>query len=414
MNSLYFKLGKQMHFFVSQAVKSLFKLGSQIALSIVSITSLLIIGCSCEMNNLMTEVDPFTATLVDVETLIPSDGSPGDRFGNRVAISGDTAIVSSRADRATSRHDASVYIFTRDGDTWSQQAKLINFEGVGVDDFGWSVAISGDTAIIGDITDNNIEGAGAVYIFTRTGTIWSQQTKLIPNDAAARDLFGCSVAISGDTVIVGAWGDNEIDVNGFYHRGSAYIFTHSNGAWSQQAKLIPNDAVAGDYVGLSVSINGDTAIVGAPLKDDNGDNSGSAYVFTRIGTNWSQQAKLIPNDGAARDIFSHSVAIDGNTIIIGAYDDDNGYDSGSAYVFVRNGSTWSQQAKLTNSDASAYQVFGCSVSIKGDTAIVGANGNDAHRGQLMSSLVVVAFGLSKKKSLIPMGLRMIFLAIRYL
>jgi hypothetical protein len=310
--------------------------------------------------------------------LVPADGAANDYFGTSVAISGDgnIAIIGARLDDDKGSNSGSAYIYIRSGTTWSQQAKLVAADGVASDFFGQSVAISsdGNTAIIGAHYDNN---KGSAYIYIRSGTTWSQQAKLVAADGATSDEFGNSVAISsdGNTAIIGAYLDDDKGSNS----GSAYIFTRAGTTWSQQAKLVAADGAASDYFGWSVAISsdGNTAIIGAYLDDDKGSNSGSAYIFTRAGTTWSQQAKLVAADGAASDYFGNSVAIssDGNTAIIGAHgDDDKGTNSGSAYVFTRAGTTWSQQAKLVAADGAAEDYFGISVAISGDgnTAIIGA------------------------------------------
>jgi hypothetical protein len=310
--------------------------------------------------------------------LIAADGAARDWFGVRVAISGDTAVVTADADDddVNGVDSGSVYVFTRSGTTWSLQAKLTAADGEPVDLFGYSVALSGDTAVFGaKFDDDDVNGvdSGSAYVFTRSGTIWSQQAKLIAADGAPGDEFGYSVALAGDTVVVTANADDD-DVNGV-NSGSAYVFTRSGTAWSLQAKLTAAVGAAGDLFGVRVALSGDTALIGARFTDDNGDDSGSAYVFTRSGTTWSQQAKLIAVDGAAGDWFGYSVALSGDTALIGAHfndDDVNGVDSGSAYLFTRCGNTWSQQAKLTAATAAAGDQFGGRVAISGDTAVIGA------------------------------------------
>ncbi len=201
----------------------------------------------------------------------------------------------------------------------------------------------------------------------------TEQAKLTASDGAISDLFGYSVSISGDTAVVGADGDDDNGTDS----GSAYVFVRSGTTWSQQAKLTASDGAEGDLFGWSVSISGDTAVVGAHYDDDNGLNSGSAYVFVRSGTTWTEEAKLTASDGAEDDFFGRSVSVSGDTAVVGAYgDDDYGSYSGSAYVFVRSGTTWSEEAKLTASDGAAHDLFGISVSISGGTAVVGAHYDD--------------------------------------
>jgi hypothetical protein len=299
-----------------------------------------------------------------------ADAAGGELFGVSVALSSDTAII------GASGGSGSAYVFTRSGTTWTQQAKLTAADAAGGDGFGNFVALSGDTTIVGAYVDDGAGGSdqGSAYVFTRSGTTWTQQAKLTAEDGAARDRFGCSVAIDGATAIVGAYADDDAGSGS----GSAYVFTRSGTTWTQQTKLTAADAAASNSFGFSVAFSGDTAIVGAQSGyNDAGSYSGSAYVFTHSGTTWTQQAKLTAADGAAGDRFGASVALSGDTAIVGAWqDDDAGSYSGSAYVFSRLGTTWTQQAKLTAADAAPFDWFGGSVAIDGDTAIVGAVRHD--------------------------------------
>ena len=193
------------------------------------------------------------------------------------------------------------------------------------------------------------------------------------SDGAEGDSFGNSVALDGDTALVGAYRDNDRGLSS----GSAYFFTRSGGLWTQQQKLTASDGAEGDSFGNSVALDGDTALVGAYIDDDRGSESGSAYFFTRSGGVWTQQQKLTASDGAEGDSFGSSVALDGDTALVGAYgDDDLGSNSGSAYIFTRSGGVWTQQAKLTALDGAAWDSFGYSVALDGDTVLVGANGDD--------------------------------------
>ena len=251
-------------------------------------------------------------------------------------------------------------------DLGDQLFKLLADDGAQADQFGASVAISGTTLMVGArLHDDNGNLSGSAYLFDMaTGR---QIAKLLADDGAARDLFGISVAISGATAIVGAHWDDDNGTDS----GSAYLFDTTSG--KQIAKLLANDGAAGDWFGFSVAISGAAAIVGAHLDDDNGSNSGSAYLFDT--TRGRQIAKLLPNDGAVEDDFGHSVAISGTTAIVGApKDDDNGNFSGSAYLF--DTTTGRQIAKLLADDGAAGDGFGASVAISGATAIVGANEDD--------------------------------------
>ncbi len=320
----------------------------------------------------------------DLVKLTADDGGAGDEFGRSVAVSGNTIIVGADGSNDSGENSGSAYVFVHSGAGWSQQAKLTADDAAALDIFGYSVSISGDTAIVGAPWDDDKgDGSGSAYIFVRSGTAWSQQAKLTASDGAASDWFGYSVAISGDTAIVGAYGDDD---NGDLS-GAAYIFTRTGTAWSQQAKLTPGDGAGGDQFGCFVAIDGDTVIVGAYGDDDKGNDSGAAYAFVRAGTSWSQQAKLTAIDGAALDSLGTTVDISGDTAVISAHgDDDCGDGSGSAYVFVRNGTSWSQQARLTPNDGATLDAFGFA-AVSGDTVIVGAH-NDDDKGDSSGSAYI--------------------------
>ena len=314
---------------------------------------------------------------VQQQKLNATDKNALDEFGTSVAIAGDYAIVGADNEGGNNNSGAA-YIFVRSGTSWSQQAKLTSDDLAQGDYFAYSVDISGDYAVVSTRQKN--DNSGAVYIFVRSGTSWSQQAKLTASDGDARmSYFGQSVSISGDYVIVGAT-DHQAASQSGGQEGAAYIFVRSGTSWSKQAKLTASDKAQDDKFGESVSIDGDYAIIGARQNDDAGNGSGSAYIFVRSGTSWSQQAKLTASDAAAGDAFGDAVSIDGDYAIVSAPEnDDAGSNSGSAYIFVRSGTSWSQQVKLTASDATSYDYFGFgNVSISGDNALVGSFGsNDA-------------------------------------
>jgi len=337
---------------------------------------------------LIVAAPTWSESPVEVAKLVAADGGEGDQFGYHVAISGDTALVGVRFDDDDTNglESGSAYVFTRSGTTWSQQARLTAADGSDRDWFGVRVALEGDTAVIAaDADDSDVNGvdSGSVYVFTRSGTVWTQQAKLTAADGAAVDLFGYSVALSGDTILVGArFGDDDIHGD---NSGSVYVFTRSGTFWSQQAKLTAADGEAGDEFGYSVALAGDTAVITANADDSevNGVDSGSAYVFIRSGTEWTQQAKLTAADGAEGDLFGVRVALAGDTALIGARlddDDVNGIDSGSAYVFTRNGDSWKQQARLTAADGGTGDWFGYTVALADDIALIGAGNHDGANG----------------------------------
>ena len=329
---------------------------------------------------LLIVMSALVARPLEEVKLLADDGAANDFFGYSVALSGNTALVGAfRDDDEVKGVDTgSAYVFTRSGTTWSQQAKLTAADGEMNDTFGGNLALSGETAAVGVIRDDDdVKGvdAGSVYIFSRSGTTWSQQAKLTAADGAEGDVFGWSLALFGNTLVVGAPRDDDRGNDS----GSVYVFTRSGSTWTQQAKLTAADGAEGDVFGISVAFSGDTIVVGADLDDDNGLDSGAAYVFTRSGNTWSQQAKLTAADGAPVDIFGVRVALFGDTAMIAARRDDHdvmGVDSGSVYVFTRSGTKWSQQAKLTAADGAANDRFGRSVALSGNTAVIGATFQD--------------------------------------
>ena len=315
--------------------------------------------------------DPNDPTSPLENKLTASDGEMYDYFGTSVSIDGDTAMIGAHLDDDNGEASGSVYVIVRDNGVWAEQQKLTASDGASKDRFGVSVSIDGDTAVIGASGDDD-PYSGSAYVFTRNNGVWSEQQKLTASDTAQYDHFGESVSINGDTAFIGASGDDD-NGNG---SGSVYVFVRNDGVWSEQQKLTASDGNALDHFGTNVSIDGDTAVIGARLDDDNGSASGSVYVYVRSNGVWSEQQKLTARDGASNDRFGVSVSINGDTAVIGSYYDDNGTDSGSAYVYVRNNGVWSEQQKLTASDGAEYDYFGTNVSIDGDTAIIGAHSDD--------------------------------------
>jgi len=316
-------------------------------------------------------LDAFALTLDEIAKLTASDEDLNDFFGVSVAISGDTAVVGAKGNDDAGNDSGSAYVYKENGATWTEEAKLTASDAAAKDFFGVSVAISGDTAVVGAFGDES--STGAAYVYTRSGTIWTEEAKLTASDGVAFDEFGASVSISGDTVVVGANGNDDAVTD----LGAAYVFTRSGTTWTEEAKLTASDGGFNFFTfGFSVSVSGDTAVVGAFGEDG---LTGSAHVFTRSGTTWTEEAKLTASDGVIRDLFGVSVAISGDTAVVGAFGDEssnNELRTGAAYVFTRSGTTWTEEAKLTASDRTAFDAFGFSVSVSGDTAVVGANTAD--------------------------------------
>ena len=320
-------------------------------------------------------IDPLVWTLQ--QQLQGSDTAANDLFGRPVAISGSTAVVGAFAATLPGKSGAgAAYVFVRAGSAWTQQQKLTASDAAADAAFGYAVAVAGDTAIVGapGATSGGKSGAGAAYVFTRSGMTWTQQQRLAAADAATDDNLGDSVTIDGDTVVVGA---DYADGAGTADSGAAYVFTRTGTTWSPQQKLSASDGSDSDHLGQVVSLSGNSVVLGAPYADQAGKTSaGAAYVFTRTGTTWSQQQKLAASDAAVGDSLGSAVALGGNTLFVGAPNADVGgkADAGAAYVFTRTGATWTQAQKLVADTPAAADTFGDALAFAGSNALVGADG----------------------------------------
>ncbi len=272
-------------------------------------------------------------------------------------------------------------IYVGNGKKWKEQAELT--VGPDADLFGWAVALTGphdrasaNTAIVGAPSENHGGAkAGSAYVFGRSGDTWNRQARLAAPDPENEDAFGFAVSIYRNTAIVGV----PMDDDGGRDAGSAYIFVRDGVAWRQQAKLVPQDLVGFDVFGGAVFVHGNTAVVGASGHTYNGLRfAGAAYVFVREGNTWVEQAKLTADDAASSDSFGKSVALFNDTIVVGApvADVEGKKDTGAAYVFAREGDTWERQAKLIRKSDSKGDQFGSGVAVAGNLVIVGAPGVD--------------------------------------
>ncbi len=304
----------------------------------------------------------------------PNDLGQSDQFGLSVDLSGTTLIAGAELhdpSGGNGKHGAA-YVFVRTASGWIQEAKLTSSSYDPGDRFGFQVALDGDTAVVGAPFDDNDNAlsSGAAYVFARTAGVWSEEARLVASDKAVLDNFGASVSIDGDSVAIGADRDSTSSLN---YCGSVYVFVRNGTTWTQEAKLVASDAQSYDELGQSVVIRGDTVVAGAWSHDTNGLlNSGAAYVFERNGSVWSQSAKLTASDGAGGDWFGMAVALEADTLVVGAPRDDGAHwDDGSAYVFARNGSVWTEQVKLTDFQGQYHDEFGSSVDIEGDRIAVG-------------------------------------------
>ncbi|MDX2034245.1 MAG: hypothetical protein SF339_26455 [Blastocatellia bacterium] len=311
--------------------------------------------------------------------LTAKDGAGNDQYGAAVAASEDTIVIGAYSDDIDGRLDqGSVYVFSGAGGDWTIQQKLMAPDGEAGDQFGTAVAISGNLLVVGaprDKTGTNT-AQGSAYIFLRSSGGWAFQQKLTAQDGEGSDQFGASVAISGGTVVAGAFTD---DVGPNADQGSAYVFIRSSGNWLFQQKLLAVDGAAKDQFGAAVAISGETIVAGA-LLDDLGtkDDAGSAYVFERTGTTWASREKLTSEFPVARDLFGAAIALSGNELIIGApfADPYEKNDSGIAYAFKRTNGVWALQRPLIAQITEPNDQFGCAVALRGDRVLIGAHFDD--------------------------------------
>jgi len=314
----------------------------------------------------------LAASETKVVATVPASGG---EFGYSVAIDGDYAIVGAWYEGSSV--EGAAYIYQRTGEnTWSAPTKIVSPDGEAGALFGCSVAISGDYAIVGAY--EGMSFAGAAYIFHRTGdNTWDAGTRIVAADSELALYFGISVGISGEYAIVGAYYTTVIGIG---HTGAAYIFHRTDTTWDAGTKILASDGQESDFFGNSVGISGDYAIVGA-LQEDPGDVSeaGSAYIYQRTDTNtWGEEAKIVASVPGESDNFGYAVAISGDYAIVGSpYEDTGGDNAGAAYTFHRTGAnTWEAGPTIVASDPAAWDYFGYSVSLSGPYAIVGAYGED--------------------------------------
>ncbi|MBL9117330.1 MAG: FG-GAP repeat protein [Verrucomicrobiaceae bacterium] len=369
-------------------------------------------------------IDPVAQTAY----LKASNPQEDDAFGYSVFVSGTTVVVGAlgedsdsdvingnQADNSAPEAGAA-YVFVRNGVQWEMQAYLKASNSDSSDNFGRVVAISGDTIVIatrnedsnatgvnGNQADNSASDAGVAYVYVRTGSVWTQQAYLKASNTEAGDQFGRSVAIDGDTIVVGAMQEDSsaMGVNGNQadntstDSGAAYVFTRSGTVWTQQAYLKASNTNPGDAFGGSVAVRGDTVAIGASAEDSDGvglnqlnnsaSDAGAVYIFTRSGIVWSQQAYLKASNAGTSDNFGVSISLWADTLVVGAWLEqsnatgvngngaDNSADaSGAAYVFFRSGVVWSQQAYLKASNSAPGDEFGLSVGVFEDWVVVGA------------------------------------------
>ncbi len=324
------------------------------------------------------------------EKLRAPDAAAGDQFGHAVAIADDLLVVGARSDDSPALDAGSAYVYRLAAGSWRFETKITASDSAAGDNFGTAVGLSGTTIVVGAPGDDDAgNGAGAAYVFAFNGTTWVEVAKLIGSDTHGGDGFGRSVSISGDRVVVGAWLEPSVAPGA----GAAYVFRFNGTIWQEEDKLVAGDAAEGDNFGSAVAISGSTMVVGAWLEDAMGANAGAAYVFRHTGGGWVEEVKLMAPDGAAGDSFGSAVGVSGELVLVGAEDDDDGgASSGSAYVFRYAEGVWSAAAKIRASDGATSDSLGTAVGLGDKLAVLGAPEQDDGGSNSGAAYVVGGLG----------------------
>lgn len=313
-----------------------------------------------------------TAQYAEQQKLTSADGANFDQFATVLSIAGDTLVAGAPQDDSASGTDTgAAYVFGASGSAWTQRQKLVASDAAFDDQFGNAVAVWDGTIAVGArFLDDNGTQSGAVYVFERAHGTWIERQKLVAFDGAPFDAFGASVVLRGDWLFAGA----PLDANPVFEAGSVYAFERVGTSWTFRQKLVAADAGQSDGFGAGLSSDGETLVAGSRLSDAGGSNAGAAYVFVRSGSTWTQQQKLTAFDPASGDQFGISVAVSGGSIAIGSFrDDDAGSNSGSVYVYARDGGAWTFRQKLLGSAAATNAEMGVAVAMDGGQLVVGAH-----------------------------------------
>ncbi|MCG3164153.1 MAG: hypothetical protein JMDDDDMK_05636 [Acidobacteria bacterium] len=320
------------------------------------------------------------------QKLTASDGKENDQFGAVVALDGDTLAVGAPLWDAGGNQDmGAVYVFTRNGAVWTFQQRLNGVRGN--DRFGQAVALSGDTLVVGAPRTDYSAGAdqGAVFVYARNGATWTFRQVILAGDAAPYDYFGAAVALDGNTILIGApFDDVEFSDDGLARdQGSAYVYTRDGaGLWTPHSRLFTNTSHSDEWFGSAVALDGDTAAVGAPRDElvNYRSEEGLVYVFTRIFGSWTPHKQFTANDTTGRDHFGSALAISGDILMVGA--PDGGFTpppspfAGAVYAFTRSPEGWTQRQKITANDKAENALFGAAIAFNGDRLVVGAPGTN--------------------------------------
>lgn len=311
------------------------------------------------------------AAQCELQILQGANGLPKDFFGKSVCLDADRLVVGAFA--ATTERPGSAHVFERVDGRWKQAAKLLPSDGGAGDQFGNSVGISGDYLVVGSEFNDNGAGsnAGAAYLFERIGGVWTEVQKLQPDDAKQSQHFGEYVAIEGPVAVIGC----RFDATRGNNSGAAYVFERLGGQWTQTAKLIGSAARKNDLSADTLAIDGGRILMSSYRSDASGPHSGSAYLFEKVGGVWTETAHLAATDGAGE--LSRGVAIDGDRAVLGArLESTNGTAAGAGYVFERWNGAWIQTAKLVPSTARAYDWVGEAVAVAGDRIVLSGHHHD--------------------------------------
>lgn len=327
---------------------------------------------------LLCSLTLLAAGQTQLAKLTASHGAPGDGFGTAIAAQGKVTVIGAPS-RTVGQNiqQGAAYVYVEPSGGWAnatQRATLTATDGVAYDLFGLAVALDNGTVVVGAPTRALTADHGAVYVFVRSAGSFKQVAKLTASDGFAGDGLGSSVAVRGNTIMAGAV---QVPVNGSNSAGATYVFVEPPGGWAdatETAKLTTSDSQVGGFVGSSLSFKEDTLVVGGVGATF----AGKAYVYVEPAGGWTsttETAKLSPSDGSVNDFFGSSVSLCGGTILVGSPGHRNG--RGAGYIFVKPSTGWvnaTENAKLIASDGHAFDSLGTSVSLVGGTALMGAPG----------------------------------------
>ncbi|MEW6743362.1 MAG: FG-GAP repeat protein [Planctomycetota bacterium] len=313
--------------------------------------------------------------LTEVDKLTASDGASSSWFGYSVCVDGDVMAVGAAYDSEGAPYCGAVYMFRYDGSAWVEEQKLLPHDPRSWKLFGNAVAVSGDVVVVGAIGDNELAlGAGAAYVFRKQSAAWVEGAKLLASDGDYGDQFGQSVSVDNEVIVVGApYGGPAPQVT----TGCAYVFQFNSSSWVETQKLLASDGLPGDYLGWSVSLSGNVMAVGAPFVVVDY-YRGAAYLFRHDGSRWVEEQRVVPSCSSTC-FFGKSVSIADDRVAGGSSSD---YGWGDAYVFHYDGATWTEEARLVPSDDDPYSKYGAAIAILDDVVAVGAPNADHLRGMV--------------------------------